>query len=102
MSKEPKKMGRPKGAVNLERKMIAERVREMAIPHAEAALLALAEMMMDEEQSGSVRVSAANAILDRAAGKPLQAQEVEHKGNVSLTTILEQIRAKGVSLNDID
>jgi hypothetical protein len=50
--------------------IIAVALRQTARNHAEEALKALAELMAGAA-SEHVRVSAANAILDRALGKPL-------------------------------
>lgn len=65
--------GRKKGKVSQAKRAIAE----MAKVHAEAALETLADIASKGE-SEAARVSAANAILDRAYGKPPQA--VQHTG----------------------
>ncbi|MER8806042.1 hypothetical protein NKH65_03925 [Mesorhizobium australicum] len=65
--------GRKKGKVSEAKRAISD----MAKVHAEAALETLAEIASKGE-SDSARVSAANAILDRAYGKPPQA--VQHTG----------------------
>lgn len=57
--------GRPRGALN---KATAD-IKALAQEHGPRAILALAEMMADEEQPGKTRVSAANALLDRGYGK---------------------------------
>ena len=66
--------GRKPGAVSKEKRILAE----MAMDYAEAALTTLSEVMR-LGQSESARVTAANAILDRAYGKPFQA--VHHAGH---------------------
>lgn len=63
--------GRPKGSPN---KATAD-VREAAQAFTVDALKTLAEVMRNSE-SDAARVSAANAILDRAHGKPAQAVRV--------------------------
>ena len=45
-------------------------VRELAREHTEAALKTLATIMEDDDAPHAARVSAANAVLDRAVGKP--------------------------------
>lgn len=59
--------GRKPGAVSRAKRDLAE----MAKGHAEQALAVLAEIMVSGE-SDAARVSAANAILDRGFGKPIQ------------------------------
>lgn len=61
--------GRKPGAVSKAKRALAEKAKD----HADAALRTLAEIMNNSEESGNVRVNAANAILDRAYGKPFQA-----------------------------
>jgi hypothetical protein len=46
---------------------------EMAKDYAEEALLTLAEIMRNDKEAANARVSAANALLDRGYGKPVQA-----------------------------
>ncbi len=62
--------GRKKGKVSAAKRAIAD----MAKDHAEAALRTLADIASSGE-SESARVAAANAILDRAYGKPSQSHE---------------------------
>lgn len=50
-------------------RVVAE-VREAAKAHSENAIATLAEIMTDPGQPAGARVAAANAILDRAWGKP--------------------------------
>ena len=61
--------GRKKGTPN---KATAE-VKQAAQAYTTTALRTLAEIMEDGKQPASARVSAANALLDRAHGKPAQA-----------------------------
>lgn len=51
---------------------VKREISDMAKDHAEAALRTLAEVMESQDEPASARVSAANAILDRAYGKPSQ------------------------------
>jgi hypothetical protein len=60
--------GRKKGSPN---KSTAE-IKAIAQPYSEQAVKTLAQIMQTGESEGA-RVSAANAILDRAWGKPSQA-----------------------------
>lgn len=53
-------------------------LREAAQAFTRSAVATLATIMRDKEQPAAARVSAANAILDRAHGKPKQA--MEHTG----------------------
>ncbi len=62
--------GRPKGALN----KIRLDVRELALPHGPPAITKLVWLMHNAE-SQQMQGWAANAILDRAYGKPLQAVE---------------------------
>lgn len=66
--------GRRKGAVTQAKKDLAEMAKE----HAEAAIAVLVEVATSGE-SEAARVSAANAILDRAYGKP--PQSMDHKSS---------------------
>lgn len=65
--------GRKKGKLSQAKRAIAEMAKE----HGEAALAVLADIASNGE-SETARVSAANAILDRAYGKP--PQSLEHTG----------------------
>lgn len=69
--------GRPKGAVN---KATAD-IREAAQEYSEQALRVLVQVATAGE-SEAARVAAANAILDRAHGKPRQSVDVD--ANVGL------------------
>lgn len=48
-------------------------IKELSKEHTESAVLALVDVMGNKEERGAARVAAANAILDRAYGKPVQA-----------------------------
>jgi hypothetical protein len=69
--------GRPKGSRSAATKQEQARISDLAREHADTALTALVNIARDGE-SEAARVSAANAILDRAYGKPVQA--MEHTG----------------------
>lgn len=69
-----KARGRPKGAVSTAKRELAE----MAKAHADDALQTLVDIMNATAESGSTRVSAAVAILDRGYGRPFQA--IHHAG----------------------
>ena len=60
--------GRKPGKVSKAKLDIAERAKT----HGEAALLTLVEVMQDTDAPHNARVSAANALLDRGYGRPLQ------------------------------
>lgn len=61
--------GRKPGAVSKAKRALADKAKD----HADDALRTLVEVMSDKKESGTTRVSAANAILDRGFGKPFQA-----------------------------
>ena len=66
--------GRRKGSVN---KATAD-IREAASVYSADAVATLARIMQSDDHPAAARVAAANALLDRAHGKPKQA--VEHDG----------------------
>jgi hypothetical protein len=65
--------GRPAGSPN----RCGAELREAASQHTDAALGVLVSLMGDETQPGSVRVAAAQAVLDRGHGRPSQAIEAK-------------------------
>lgn len=67
--------GRPKDAYDI-RMLAQERTLE--------ALNVLAEIMLDKDAPHAARVSAANAILDRGHGKPMQTAEITGKNGEAL------------------
>ena len=69
--KSPNPGGRPKGA---------GLVRELAQTYTEDSIKALAAMMKNKRTPPSVRVSAAQTLLDRGWGRAPQYLEVEDKG----------------------
>ena len=72
--------GRPNGARNkatLAREAGAKSLTELAREKTENALEVLESIMNDENASASVRVSAANSLLDRAHGRPAPGVRVE-------------------------
>ncbi len=71
----PKTGGRQPGTPN---KATAD-VKALAGNYSAQALETLASIMQDDSAPPAARVSAANALLDRAVGKPRQ--EIEHAGN---------------------
>ena len=87
MATRPKTGGRQAGTPN---KATAD-VKAVAATYTTAALATLAEIMQDGTAPHSARVAAANALLDRAVGKPRQ--ELEHAGNTAepLTVIVREI-----------
>ena len=86
MATRPKTGGRQRGTPN---KATAD-VKAVAATYTTAALETLAEIMQDGTAPHSARVSAANALLDRAVGKPRQ--EIEHAGSEPepLTVIIRE------------
>ena len=86
MATRPKTGGRQPGTPN---KATAD-VKAVAATYTTAALETLAEIMQDGTAPHSARVAAANALLDRAVGKPRQ--ELEHAGSEPepLTVIIRE------------
>lgn len=70
--------GRPKGAVSRATKQAKATLSDLARQHTSTALGVLVDVAKKGE-SESARVAAANAILDRAYGKPRQSHE--HSGS---------------------
>ena len=64
--------GRPPGSKNKLSLEKAKTLTELAGVHTEDALTVLAEIMNDKTATPAARVTAANSILDRAHGKPIQ------------------------------
>lgn len=58
--------GRKPGQVGQAKRALAERAGE----HSDAALAVLVEIMTDRNATSSARIAAANALLDRAHGRP--------------------------------
>lgn len=83
--------GRPKGAVN---KATAD-IREAAQVYSEQALQVLVNVATAGE-SEAARVAAANAILDRAHGKPKQSVDVD----ASVKAIVRRIELVPVEPGD--
>lgn len=65
--------GRPKGSKNKLSRTQKATISELASKHTEAALETLVEIMESDLAPAAARVSAANSVLDRAYGKPVQA-----------------------------
>ena len=82
----PKTGGRQPGTPN----KATAGVKAVAATYTTAALETLAEIMQDSAAPPAARVSAANALLDRAVGKPRQ--ELEHAGSEKepLTVIIRE------------
>lgn len=78
--------GRPKGAVN---KATAD-IREAAQEYSAQALQVLVDVATNSE-SDAAKVAAANAILDRAHGKPRQAVDVDASVEAALSVVERRI-----------
>lgn len=61
-------------------------VKKLARQWTSKAIETLADIMMDDGQSGPARVSAAEALLNRGYGKPLQQMEVGKPGDFAEMT----------------
>ena len=66
-------------------------IKTAALTHAESALATLASVMQGDEHPAAARVSAANAILDRAYGKPKQALDIDAKVDATVTEVRRTI-----------
>lgn len=86
--------GRKKGKVSEAKRVIAEMARE----HAETALGVLMDIALRGE-SEAARVSAANALLDRGYGKPVQGMELtgEDGGPIETKDVSDIDRAKAMA-----
>lgn len=69
--------GRPKGSRSAATRQEQERISDLAKQHSDTALKALTSIA-ENGVSEAARVSAANSLLDRAYGKPVQA--MAHSG----------------------
>ena len=83
--------GRKPGVVSQAKRDIAEMAKE----HACAALGALVEIMGNGQEAASARVSAANAILDRAYGKPMQAVQLSGDEEAPAVAMTFDVRPAG-------
>ena len=74
-------------------------VRNLARTHALDAILVLVGIMKDETAKHSVRVTAANGLLDRAVGKPAASVEVtsDTAGEALLAIIANQAASNPLS-----
>ena len=68
--------GRPAGSKNRSTPHQNERISELAKSHSEVAIGVLVEVAM-KGKTDAARVSAANALLDRAYGRPTTLQRVD-------------------------
>ncbi len=79
--------GRKEGSPN---KATAD-IKAAAAEFSEQALAALVRVMGDKESPAAAQVAAANAILDRAHGKPKQALDVDANLRAVVTKIERRI-----------
>lgn len=86
MAKGAKTGGRQAGTPN----KATAAVKEAAALHGPKAVLVLAGIMNDAEAPPAARVAAANAILDRWAGKPAQAVTGPDGGPIATKVIHEE------------
>ncbi|WP_347268069.1 hypothetical protein [Paracoccus sp. (in: a-proteobacteria)] len=68
--------GRPAGSKSRATLAAKATLSELAQGHTESALATLAEIMADATQTGSARIAAATALLDRGYGRPRQTTEL--------------------------
>jgi len=90
-----KKVGRPfkKGESGnpTGRPKVAVEVRDLAREHTEEAMATLVEALQDPDSR--VRVAAANALLDRGHGKPVQSVTGELKGDFTWIDLAQRAAA---------
>ena len=68
---------------------------EIAFAHAESMIQILVDIAKDETQPGSVRVMAADKVMDRAVGRAQQFVDITAKRHVDITyRTAEELRAK--------
>jgi hypothetical protein len=89
--------GRPKGGVSRATRTQKATLSELARAHTAAALQVLVDVAK-KGTSESARVAAANAILDRAYGKPTQSHEHAGPGGAPISTV----DLTNVSADDLD
>lgn len=87
--------GRKKGQVSQAKRAISE----MAEKHGEAALQVLVDVAKEGESEGA-RVSAANAILDRAYGRPKQSMDMEHDLSDPFAQLLTELSGRSFRPRD--
>lgn len=85
--------GRQRGTPN---KLTAEngkRLSDIAKQYEEEAIATLAEIMRDRDAPHAARATAANHILDRARGKPIQSMEHSGKdgGDIAIVARIERV-----------
>ena len=78
--------GRPKGSRSAATRQVQERISDLAKQHSDTAVKALASIA-ENGVSEAARVSAANSLLDRAYGKPVQAMEHSGPGEGPIETV---------------
>lgn len=91
MAETKKKMGRPVGKVSQAKLDL----RQAALPYAKLALKTLAEVC--RTGTDSARVAAANALLDRGYGKPVQSHRVHGLLNDPLRVIPDMTDAEAAA-----
>lgn len=84
-------VGRPKGAVGKLAEAKKANVKELAAMYVPEAIRTLGEIVLNEDgiAKPSERIAAANALLDRYAGKPVQS--VDMTADVTTTAITERM-----------
>ena len=69
----------------------ATKVKLAAREHTESAIRVLALLMNDEEKPATVRVTAANSLLDRGWGKPAQTISGDEENPLTLVRRIERV-----------
>jgi hypothetical protein len=88
--------GRPTGKRNKLTEKAKATLTELATAYTGDALATLASIMKDETAPPSARVAAANSLLDRGHGKPVQAiAGADDDGAPVLSVVIERRAAKG-------
>ena len=69
----------------------ATKVKLAAREHTESAIRVLARLMNDEEIAPTIRVTAANSLLDRGWGKPAQTISGDEENPLTLVRRIERV-----------
>lgn len=77
----PGQSGNPSGRRSSELKSILE-TRELAVQAGPAAIRTLIEIFMNSDSSAKTRIDAANKVLDRGLGRPIQFMDIHTNENL--------------------
>lgn len=87
MAKGQKTGGRQVGTPN----KVTASIKDAATQYSDEALATLAAVMKNESEPATARVAAANAILDRAHGKPKQSMDIDANVKAAISAVRRTI-----------